>query len=100
MRFTWKWYVGTEAAAFRDTLHGPFVTGFISCQIAGSMVACTFLSAPLMFLAAKMIALRDLNPEDYIQHFDNFLLNVSIAGLIGAVSETFHSSTKVTKREL
>ena len=53
--------------------------------IASAMVACTFVSAPLMFVSAKMITLRQLNPRDYIPDLDIFLFNISIVGLVAAV---------------
>lgn len=49
------------------------------------MVACTILSAPLMFVSAKMITVTKLNPGDYIGDLNTFLLNISIIGLIAAV---------------
>lgn len=53
--------------------------------VASSMVACTFLSAPLMFISAKMLTLRNLNPSNYIKDLDAFLLNISIVSLIATV---------------
>lgn len=38
-------------------------------QIASAMVACTFVSAPLMFVSAKMITLQKLDPKGYIHNF-------------------------------
>ncbi|CAL8138044.1 unnamed protein product [Orchesella dallaii] len=52
--------------------------------MASAMVACTILSAPLMFVSAKMITLTKLNPGDYVSDLDTFLLNMSIIGLIAA----------------
>lgn len=49
------------------------------------MVACTFLSAPLMFVSAKMITLTKLKPSDYIVELDSFAFDVSIAGIIACV---------------
>lgn len=54
--------------------------------MASAMVACTILSAPLMFVSAKMITLTKLNPGDYVSDLDTFLLNMSIIGLIAAVN--------------
>nr|XP_045596730.1 integral membrane protein GPR155-like isoform X2 [Procambarus clarkii] len=50
--------------------------------IASSMVACTFLSAPLMFVSAKMVTLVKINPMDYVKELETALFNVSIIGLI------------------
>ncbi|XP_050702655.1 LOW QUALITY PROTEIN: integral membrane protein GPR155-like [Eriocheir sinensis] len=53
--------------------------------MASSMVACTFLSAPLMFVSAKMVTLVHINPADYVKELEAILLNVSIVGLISTV---------------
>jgi hypothetical protein len=55
-------------------------------QIASSMVACTFISAPLMFVSAKMITINKLKPSDYLQELDSFALDTSIAGVVACVS--------------
>ncbi|XP_066945138.1 lysosomal cholesterol signaling protein isoform X2 [Macrobrachium rosenbergii] len=53
--------------------------------IASAMVACTFLSAPLMFVSAKMVTLVRINPLDYVKELESILFNVSIIGLICTV---------------
>nr|XP_027225362.1 integral membrane protein GPR155-like isoform X1 [Penaeus vannamei] len=53
--------------------------------MASAMVACTFLSAPLMFVSAKMVTLVKINPLDYVKELESILFNVSIIGLICAV---------------
>ena len=65
-------------------------------QIASAMVACTFLSAPLMFVSAKMVTLTHLDPKNYIGDLDSFVFNLSIVGLISTVSfEFLFSSLRV-----
>lgn len=54
--------------------------------MASAMVACTFLSAPLMFVSAKMVTLVKINPLDYMKELEVILFNVSIIGLICTVS--------------
>lgn len=49
--------------------------------MASAMVACTFLSAPLMFVSAKMVTLVRINPLDYVKELESILFNVSIIGL-------------------
>lgn len=49
------------------------------------MVACTFISAPLMFVSAKMITLTKTDPSDYIAQLDAFTFKISIAGSIACV---------------
>lgn len=53
------------------------------------MVACTFLSAPLMFVSAKMVTLVKINPLDYVKELESILFNVSIIGLVCAVSKLY-----------
>ncbi|XP_042861951.1 integral membrane protein GPR155-like [Penaeus japonicus] len=53
--------------------------------MASAMVACTFLSAPLMFVSAKMVTLVKINPLDYVKELESILFNVSIIGLICAI---------------
>lgn len=53
--------------------------------MASAMVACTFLSAPLMFVSAKMVTLVKINPLDYVKELESVLFNVSIIGLICTV---------------
>ncbi|XP_063930387.1 lysosomal cholesterol signaling protein [Zophobas morio] len=50
--------------------------------IASAMVACTFISAPLMFVSAKMITLTKTDPSEYIKQLDSFTLDVSIVATI------------------
>lgn len=53
--------------------------------IASSMVACTFISGPLMFISAKMISLTNLNPADYLHQLNEFAFDISIASIIACV---------------
>jgi predicted permease len=53
--------------------------------VASAMVACTFVAAPIMFVSAKLMSLTDVDPKDYIDELDNFLLDISILGLAAAV---------------
>lgn len=49
------------------------------------MVLCTFISAPLMFISAKMISLTNLNPVDFLKELDAFSFDISIAGVIAGL---------------
>lgn len=53
--------------------------------IAKSMVACTFISAPLMFISAKMISLTNLNPADYLHELDEFSFDISVTGVVACI---------------
>ncbi len=50
------------------------------------MVACTFLSGPLMFISAKMIAASAMNPDETEKVLSAFQLDISVLSLIGGVS--------------
>lgn len=49
--------------------------------IASAMVACTFLSAPLMFVSAKLIdaVSAGITPENYVRQLNTFSFDVSVA---------------------
>ncbi|XP_030385806.1 integral membrane protein GPR155 isoform X2 [Scaptodrosophila lebanonensis] len=64
--------------------------------IARSMVLCTFISAPLMFISAKMISLTNLKPLDYLHELDAFSFDISVAGAAACV--LMLSLLVVTKR--
>lgn len=53
--------------------------------IATSMVACTFISGPLMFISAKMISLTNLNPADYLNELNSFAFDISIVSIIACL---------------
>jgi len=57
----------------------------VSDTIAGSITANTFIAAPLMFITAKLLTLMNMNPGDYIQELNSFLLDVSGIGFVAAV---------------
>ncbi|XP_022903985.2 lysosomal cholesterol signaling protein [Onthophagus taurus] len=53
--------------------------------IASAMVACTFISAPLMFVSAKMISLPNGDSQDYVKQLESFMFDVSILGVICSI---------------
>lgn len=54
--------------------------------VATSMVACTFISAPLMMVSAKMITLTNLNPKDYLNELSVVAFDLSVVAILAAVS--------------
>lgn len=48
------------------------------------MVACTFVSAPLMFVSAKMISITNLNPKDYLIEYIDGAFDLSITSICAA----------------
>jgi signal transduction histidine kinase len=63
------------------------------------MVACTFISAPLMFVSAKMITLTKTDPSEYIKQLDSFTLDVSIIATVACcwVIFVFVLTKKITR---
>ncbi|XP_058126638.1 integral membrane protein GPR155 [Anopheles coustani] len=53
--------------------------------VASSMVASTFISAPLMFISAKMITITNLTPADYLNELDKFSFDISIVAIVAGV---------------
>ncbi|KAK5638084.1 hypothetical protein RI129_012379 [Pyrocoelia pectoralis] len=53
--------------------------------IATAIVICTFVSAPFMFISAKMITLTNTDPSEYIAKLNAFTSDVSIAALIACI---------------
>uniref|UniRef100_T1IYY0 DEP domain-containing protein n=1 Tax=Strigamia maritima TaxID=126957 RepID=T1IYY0_STRMM len=53
--------------------------------VASAMVACTFISAPIMFLSAKMITLEVTESADYLPELNKFLFNISIVSLVACI---------------
>ena len=49
------------------------------------MVACTFVSAPLMFISAKMISITNLNPQDYLKELDGCAFDISITSICAVI---------------
>lgn len=54
-------------------------------QVASAMVACTFLSAPLMFTSARMVLASSLEIKKAASVLKSFDLDLSIAGIILSV---------------
>ena len=52
--------------------------------IANTITASTFIAAPLMFVTAKLLTLMNMDPGDYIEQLDVFLLDISVIGVIAA----------------
>jgi len=63
--------------------------GVVPDMIASTITASTFIAAPLMFVTAKLLTLMNMNPGDYIEQLDIFLLDVSIVGLLAAIWVAF-----------
>jgi hypothetical protein len=49
------------------------------------MVVCTFISAPLMFISAKMISITNLNPTDYLNELDKFAFDISVIAICASI---------------
>lgn len=53
--------------------------------IASAMVVCTFVSAPLMFVSAKMISLSSMLPPDFVKQLNLFAFDIGIASAIASI---------------
>lgn len=63
--------------------------------MASSMVICTFLSAPMMFMSAQMIAIN----KDYADQLKKFGFDLSIVALVASIWILFvFTVTKKYKR--
>merc|ERR1719410_1806810 len=58
--------------------------GLLPDTVAATITASTFMAAPLMFVTAKLLTLMNMDPRDYIDQLDLFLLDVSVVGLLAA----------------
>ena len=54
-----------------------------------AMVACTLMSAPMMFVSAQLLTITTINPNEYISLLDNFLLNISVLALFATFFTSF-----------
>ena len=54
-----------------------------------AMVACTLMSAPMMFVSAQLLTITTINPNEYISLLDNFLLNISVLSLFATFFTSF-----------
>ena len=53
------------------------------------MVACTLMSAPMMFVSAQLLTITTINPNEYISLLDDFLLNISVLALFATFFTSF-----------
>ncbi|XP_054266157.1 integral membrane protein GPR155 isoform X2 [Macrosteles quadrilineatus] len=53
--------------------------------IACAMVACTFLSAPLMFASAKMVIASNLDPDQFMKTLSLFEFDISVVASLAAI---------------
>lgn len=54
--------------------------------IASSMVACTFISGPIIFISSKMISLTNLQPSDFFPQLEIFSFDISVVGILMSVA--------------
>lgn len=45
------------------------------------MVACTFVSGPIIYISSKMISLTNLDPADYFHELESFAFDISCIGI-------------------
>lgn len=49
--------------------------------VASGMFICTLVSAPIMYISAKMIALSNLDPSEYFKELETFSFDVCVIGI-------------------
>jgi hypothetical protein len=54
-------------------------------QVAASLVLCTFLSAPIMYIAARMVLIPSVSNQQYDDIISDAQQDVGIASIIGVV---------------
>lgn len=54
--------------------------------IASSMVACTFISGPIIFISSKMISLTNLQPSDFFPELEAFSFDICVVGILMSVA--------------
>lgn len=50
------------------------------------MVACTFISGPIIFISSKMISLTNLHPSDFFPELEAFSFDISVIGILMSVA--------------
>lgn len=50
------------------------------------MVACTFISGPIIFISSKMISLTNLQPSDFFPELEVFSFDVCVVGILMGVA--------------
>lgn len=50
------------------------------------MVACTFISGPIIFISAKMISLTKLQPSDFFPELEGFSFDICVIGILMSVA--------------
>lgn len=59
------------------------------------MVACTFISGPIIFISSKMISLTNLQPSAFFPELEAFSFDISVIGiLMGVATLTLFIVTK------
>jgi len=57
-----------------------------SLQIGPALVLCTSLSAPIIYLSARMVLVRDVNSNDYHSVIETTRTDSSIVSIVSVVS--------------
>lgn len=53
--------------------------------VASGMFVCTLVSAPIMYISAKMIALSNLNPSEYFKELESFSFDICVIGILTGI---------------
>jgi len=63
-----------------------FVVLVYSLQVGPALVFCTFLSAPIIYISARMALVRNVNHHDYKNIVTNTRTDCSIVSIVSVVS--------------
>lgn len=50
------------------------------------MVACTFISGPIIYISSKMISLTNLHPSDFFPELEHFSFDICVLGILMSVA--------------
>ena len=62
-------------------------------QVASSIVLCTFMSAPIMYVSARLVLISEASVSKYTQVIENTRRDVTAVALISVVCLTFSMYT-------
>jgi len=80
----------TKNTLIEQSVHTVIMCCAISLQVGPALVLCTSLSAPIIYLSARMALVRDVNSHDYHNVIKHTRLDCSIVSIVSMVSIQLH----------
>ena len=78
-----KKYSVLKVSIYVQTYKGVHLTIDLDLPCHTCMTSCLF------FVAARLLSIKDINPADYINELDNFLLDVSVLSFLATLWVAF-----------